>query len=188
MAFARCVALAAVVASLLTGCGGGGKTMVPDDPDCSNDALSIGFNTPPGYTASMNFTTTSNCFAPATYSAHASQTVIGGPPFTDPSAPSDPTFKVWLYLSYQFDTLQYLTELPSVNVSVPPSIVVPGRTFHLAYDTNDTPPPFVWIPDPYGAPFMTGNAAFAFAPYNDTNRLSIEPNALYQVALWSTGP
>ena len=181
------VGRAVVLVLMLAGCGGGGKTVVPDDPECHNNTLSVGFKTPPGYTASMDFSTTSNCFAPATYSTKASTTVLAGPPFTgDPSQP-DPTLKVWLYLSWQFDTLQYLAALPSVSTTVPAVAVVPGRVFHLAYDTNDIAPPFVWNTQKYGTATAGPGNSVGFGE-DDSAILSIEPNAFYQVALYSTGP
>ena len=187
----RRIALVVATAALLFGCGGagGGPTVGnPDDPTCSttsDSSESIGFKTPPGYTASMDLYSNNNdCFAPAGYSTHAQSSVIGGPPFTDPSSPRDPTFKVWLYLSYQFDTTEFLNGLPDVHISVPDAIITPTRQFNLAYDTNDVAPPFVWNANVY-APNAPGTKFLYFT--DDTGDLpAVIHNALYQFVLWST--
>jgi hypothetical protein len=89
------IALVVATTALLFGCGGaGGGPMVgnPDDPTCStasDSSESIGFKAPPGYTASMDLFSNNDCFAPAGYSTHAQSSVIGGPPFADPSSPRD---------------------------------------------------------------------------------------------------
>lgn len=189
MVCVRHIGLIVVSAALLLGCGGAGGPMVgnPDDPTCStttDSSESIGFKTPPGYTASMDLFSNNDCFTPAGYSTHAQSTVIGGPPFTDPSSPADPTFKVWLYLSYQFDTTEFLNGLPDVHVSVPDAIITPTRQFNLAYDTNDVAPPFVWNANVY-APNPPGTKFLYFT--DDTGDLpAIIHNALYQFVLWST--
>jgi hypothetical protein len=187
MTFVRCAVLVALATSLLLGCGGGeGKTMIPavDDPDCTNNSASIGFKTPAGYTASMDLFTTSNCFAQATYSTRAGTTVLAGPPFTGEGLSPDPTLKVWLYLSYQFDTLEYLDGLPDVNVHVPAEIVVPGRNFYLAYGNNESGR-FTWDPDPdYGTPARYTTVDFGFVQW-PAPPVNIEPNAFYQFALYS---
>ena len=113
MAFVRRVVFVAIAAILLFGCGG--ATTIGDDPtdpeSCTDDTASIGFNAPPGFSASMDLVSINDCFTRSNYSAKAQTTVIAGPPFTgDPSQPPDPTLKVWMYLSYQFALSEFLAE------------------------------------------------------------------------------
>jgi hypothetical protein len=186
MAFVRRVAFAVVAAIVLFGCGG--ASMIGDDPTdpdaCKDDTASIGFKTPPGFTASMDLVSVNDCFTRSNYAAKAQTNVIAGPPFTgDPSQPPDPTIKVWLYLSYQFAMSEFLVSLPDVHVTVPDSIVVPGRTFFLGYDTNDVPPPFTWFPRPYDPATPPGSALFfpGISP-----PVAILKDDLYQFVLYSS--
>jgi hypothetical protein len=182
MAFVRRIVLVAVAAILLFGCGGASMIGAdPTDPDaCTDDTASIGFNTPPGFSASMDLVSVNDCFTRSNYSAKAQTTVIAGPPYTDPS---DPTLKVWLYLSYQFATSEFLVSLPDVHIAVPGSIVVPGRTFFLGYDTNDVPPPFTWFPQPYDPQTPNGNALFF---PGISGQVAALKNDLYQFVLYSS--
>lgn len=186
MAFVRRVVFVAIAAILLFGCGG--ATTIGDDPtdpeSCTDDTASIGFNAPPGFSASMDLVSINDCFTRSNYSAKAQTTVIAGPPFTgDPSQPPDPTLKVWMYLSYQFALSEFLQSLPDVHVTVPGSIIAPGRTFFLGYDTNDVPPPFTWFPQPYDPETPVGNALF-FPGISD--QVAALQDKLYQFVLYSS--
>ena len=182
MAFVRRVAFAAIAAIVLFGCGG--SSIIGDDPTdpeaCTDNTASIGFNAPPGFSASMDLTSVDDCFSRSKYSAKAQTAVIAGPPYTDPS---DPTLKVWLYLSYQFALSEFLVSLPDVHVSVPGSIIVPGRTFYLGYDTNDVPPPFTWFAQPYDPAAPNGNTFF-FPGVSPP--VAILKDDLYQFVLYSS--
>jgi hypothetical protein len=186
MAFIRRIVLSAIAAIVLFGCGG--PTTIGDDPTdpngCTDDTASIGFNSPPGFSGSMDLTSIDTCFTLSNYSTKAQTTVIAGPPFTgDPSQPPDPTIKVWLYLSYQFAMSEFLVSLPDVHVTVPGSILAPGRTFFLGYDTNDVPPPFTWFQQPYDPETPVGNALFfpGISP-----QVSAVHDDLYQFVLYSS--
>jgi hypothetical protein len=172
---------AAAFAVALCGCGGKSVLSIPDD--CSVNDATLGFPATPGFTASAHIRG-QDCLDGSNYQTKSGTSVIAGAPFTgssDGGSAGGPGTNVWLYVAYEFDKGEILTSSPDVNFSVPSSIMLPGRTFHLATNETDF---FHWYTSFYGAPVVSGTT-LSFP--GDGEPATIDGKVTYEFALYSTG-
>ena len=186
----RGCALAAALAVVPAGCGiGSHTTAIPEDSDCAYSTFRIDFPSTAGFSSFAVITNNNNggCFDASRYSVKASTTVIAGPAFTGDGyapGPPDATLKIWLYMSYQFAAGESIDDLPYISVTVPSGIVVPGRKFAIADDSNDGQP-FIWSVTDYAA-VNAGSPALTFGSVLGASSV-ITSGKLYQFAFYSTG-
>jgi hypothetical protein len=177
-------AFSASLAVMLWGCGGPSVLSVAGD--CSTDTATIGFPPTAGFTASAQIHG-QDCLDGSKFSVRSGTTVIAGPAFNGHpgfgNGLPDSFVTVWLYMSYQFEKDEYTAGAPSVTVTVPPTLLIPGRVFHLADDDNSTGL-FLWDTSTYELPTVNG-ATLYFA--GDMSTPNIRAGSLYQLALYSTG-
>jgi hypothetical protein len=188
----RSCAVAVALAVVPAGCGiGAHTTAIPEDSNCAYGTFTIGLPSTAGFSSFAVITNNNNggCFDASKYSVKASTTVIAGPAFPGDAyapGPPDPTLKVWLYMSYQFAADEAIDDLPYISVTAPSGIVVFGRKFGIADDSNDGQP-FIWSATDY-APVNTGSSTLTFGSVlGSSSNAAITSGKLYQFALYSTG-
>jgi hypothetical protein len=172
------VAIAAI-ALLSYGCGGGSGGVLSVPGGCATNDATLGFPAVAGFTASAHIRG-QDCLDASNFQTRSGTSPVVGEPFTS-AFNGDPAGTVWLYVAYEFDGGEILASSPDLTFTVPASVLVPGRAFHVA--VFDPASPF-WFTGFYGAPVSQGTT-LTFA--GDGQPATIDAKATYQYALYSTG-
>jgi hypothetical protein len=177
-------ALAGSVAiTSLAGCSGGGLASalgIPTTTNCSPTTATLNFPAVAGFGASASLNAASGCFSTATITTNAG-------PFPQISAFTDtaPRSQTWLYLEYTFSVTEFTSGLPSVTITVPATIVVPGRTFFLAYNGSEGSP-LLWQRAAEG-PVTANGTTLSFGGGGGGN-ITLTQQQPFLLALYSEGP
>ena len=161
----------------LAACGGGGLTGLSGQ-SCSPKTATLNFPSVGGFSASGGIGAAQGCFSTSNFTDYAS--VL---PLDAAFAGTDPGSRTWLYLGTKFDSTEYANGFPSLLITVPPSVIAPGRTFYIA--ANFSSSPFGWIPKVEGPGTVSGsNISFG----GGGGGVTFTAGQRVDLALYSVGP
>jgi len=172
---------ALIVTTALTGCGAGGlASALGGNGSCSPTSFTMNFPTASGYTSSAQINSSTGCFSTAQVTAGAGPLALGFAPFAN-TAPRSSTL---LYLQYSFTTTEFTSGFPSVSITAPAAVIVPGRAFFLAYNNNGFS--FGWQAAIEGPASVSGTT-ISF-PGGGGGNIALSAGSNFELALYAVGP